>query len=82
MIHPPAYTVQMYASQLHTKHAHIEGMAARIDKAAAILIAGDVQADGSKFLVLSSEERKESTRPRWAGAYVFWGMGESALYFL
>ena len=55
MIPVPPANVQIYAAQLHAKHDAVNGVAARIDKAAAILIAGDVTTDGSKFMVLSGK---------------------------
>ena len=55
MLHPPAFTVQLYTRQLTEKHGQIAGATARIEKAAAILIAGDVTRDGSQFFVASSK---------------------------
>lgn len=55
MIHLPAYTIQLYAHQLTEKHGQIAGATARIEKAAAILIAGDVSCDNGSFFVTSSK---------------------------
>lgn len=54
MIAVPESKVNLYAAALHAKHDGIDGMTARIDKATALVLAGDVQADGGKFLVMSS----------------------------
>ena len=55
MITVPPATAQIYTHQLHEKHDHRPGAAARIDKAAAILHAGDIHADNNQFFVLSSQ---------------------------
>lgn len=55
MITLPPATVQLYARQLHAKHDHIPGAAARIDKAAALVTAGEVTADAGQFFAASSK---------------------------
>ncbi len=51
---PTSEQVTRLASELHRKFDHVRGMAARIDRGAALAMAGDVRHGHSGYLVLSS----------------------------
>jgi len=51
---PTTDQVTRYTAELHTKFDRIPGMAARIDRGAALALAGDVCPDRNGYIVLSS----------------------------
>lgn len=51
---PSAFQVSRFSAELHAKFDRIPGMKARIDRGAALALAGDVCPDKSGYMVLSS----------------------------
>lgn len=51
---PTPAQLARYTAELHVKHDHLPGMAARIDRAAALAAAGDVRRNSDRYVILSS----------------------------